>query len=92
LITISGLPATELESVTELTDAESMYRIAEHYDRIVLHWREGRRNVYQVDDGASVYRYRVGIGLEPEWASKVGDEEDTLSLSRAKLPPRAAAS
>lgn len=92
LITISGLPATELESVTELTDAESLYRIAEHYDRIVLHWRDGRRNVYQVDDGASVYRYCVGIGVEPEWARKVVDEEDTLVLSQAKLSPRAAAS
>ena len=92
LITISGLSATELEGVIELTDAESLCRIAEHYDRIVLHWRDGRRNVYQVDDGASVYRYRVGIGLEPERGHDAGDEEDTLVLSRAKLPPRAAAS
>jgi hypothetical protein len=91
LITISGLPATESGSITELTDAESLYRIAEHYDRIVLHWREGRRHVYQVNDGASVYRYRVGIGLEPEWTHEAGDEEDTLALARAKLPPRAAA-
>lgn len=92
LITISGLPATESGSVTELDDAESLYRVAEHYDRIVLHWRDGRRHVYQVDDGASVYRYRVGIGLEPEWAHEPGDDEDTLALSRVKLPPRAAAS
>ncbi|MDH4339066.1 MAG: signal peptidase I [Thermoleophilia bacterium] len=92
MITISGLPATESESVTELTDAGSLYRIAEHYDRIVLHWREGRKHVYQVDDGASVYRYCVGIGLEPESAHEIGDEEDTLALSPAKLPPRAAAS
>jgi len=92
MITISGLPATESGSVTELDDAESLYRVAEHYDRVVLHWREGRKHVYQVDDGASVYRYRVGIGPEPEWAHETGDEEDTLALTPAKLPPRAAAS
>ena len=91
MITVAGPPATESGRVTELTDAESLYRIAEHYDRVVLHWREGRGHVFQVDDGASVYRYRVGIGLEPEWAREPGDGEDTLVLSPPKLPPRAAA-
>ncbi|MGH3137349.1 MAG: signal peptidase I [Gaiellaceae bacterium] len=92
MITIAGPRATESGSVTELADAESLYRVAEHYDRVILHWRDGRGHVYQVDDGGSVYRYRVGIGLEPERAYEAGDEEDTLVLSRAKLPPRAAAS
>jgi signal peptidase I len=91
MITIVGPPATESGSVTDLADAESLYRVAEHYDRVVLHWREGRGHVYQVDDGGSLYRYRVGIGLGSEWAAERGDEEDTLVLSPAKLPPRAAA-
>jgi len=92
MITIAGPPpATESGSVTALADAESLYRVAEHYDRVVLHWREGRGHVYQVDDGGSLYSYRVGIGLEPERAYEAGDEEDTLVLSRPKQPPRAAA-
>ena len=93
MITIAGPPATESTTVTELTDAESLYRVAEHYDRVVFHWREGRGHVYQVDDAGSSYRYRVGIGLGPERAYEGTVEEDTLVLPPAKLPPhRAAAS
>ena len=91
MITIAGPPAIEASSVTELADAESLYRVAEHYDRVVLHWREGGGNLFQVDDGASVYRYRVGMGVEREKTSGPDDDEDTLVLSGPKLPPRAAA-
>ncbi len=90
LITISRPPSVEPARVTELRDAESLALLAERLDRIVLHWREGRDHVYEVDDGGSVYRYRVSLGLErgPAFA---GDEEDTAVLPSRELPPRAAA-
>ena len=39
-------------------------RIAESYERLVLHAREDGRDVYVVDDGVAVYRYVAG-GPEP---------------------------
>jgi signal peptidase I len=86
MITISQPPSVDPARVTELSDAESLYRLAEHHGRIVLHWREGRDYVYEVDDGGSVYRYRVG--LEPA-ASPVA-EDDTLVMPPTKLSSRAA--
>ena len=89
LITISRPPSVEPDRVTELHDAESLCRLAEHLDRVVLHWRNGRDHTYEVDDAGSVFRYRVSIGLEP--GLTVAGEEDTAILAPAKLPPRAAA-
>jgi signal peptidase I len=86
MITISRPPSVDPARVTELSDAESLLRLAEHHGRIVLHWREGRDYVYEVDDGGSVYRYRVG--LDPA-ASPVA-EDDTLVMPPTKLPSRAA--
>ena len=91
MITITCPPAIEATNVTEISDAESLYRIAEHYDRIVLHWREGRGHVFQVDEGGSAYRYRVGLEVERDSTSTSEEDEDTLILSPAMPPPRAAA-
>jgi hypothetical protein len=35
-------------------------RIAEAYERLVLHAREHGRDVYVVDDGVAVYRFVTG--------------------------------
>jgi hypothetical protein len=91
LITISRPRSVEPTRVTELRDAESLQRLAEHLDRIVLHWRDGRDHVYEVDDSGSVYRYRMSLGVEPGLVL-AGDEEDTAVLSPSALPSRAAIS
>lgn len=51
--------------VTDVHDADSLARIAEHYDRVVLHTVEAGTDVYLVDDGVTVYRYRVLQGVVP---------------------------
>jgi hypothetical protein len=72
--------------VTELTDLASLQRIAEHYDRVVLHWRDGHGHAYQVDDGSTAYRYRVGIGIERDRPSGPDEGSDTLVLAPTQVP------
>jgi signal peptidase I len=89
LITISRPPSLEPARITELRDVVSLYRLAEHHNRVVLHWREGREHVYEVDDRGSVYRYRLSLGVEPS-PHHGRDEEDTAILPATKLPARSA--
>ena len=50
----------EWARVTELADMESLVRLAEHHDRIILHVVDGSDDAYLVEDDGSVYRYRTG--------------------------------
>jgi signal peptidase I len=90
LITISRPPSVAPQRVSEVTDAESLHRIAEYHDRIVLHWREGREYVYEVTEDGLAYRYRTGLEVEPGGVA-TADDEDTLVLSRPTRERRAAA-
>lgn len=45
--------------VTELVDVHGLLQLAERYDRVVLHERQGNAHVLVVDDGVAVYRCRV---------------------------------
>jgi signal peptidase len=45
--------------ISDVDDAESLGVIAEHYDRVILHSSEPGGDVYLVDDGVAVYRYRA---------------------------------
>jgi len=90
MITIAEAPSVDSSRVSELADVESLHRVAERYDRVVLHWQEGRGHVYLVDDGSAVYRYRVGGAPNTDWAPD-RNVEDTLVLSASQIPPRAAA-
>jgi signal peptidase I len=45
--------------VTDVRDAESLGMLAEHYDRVILHAVEPGADVYLVDDGVTVYRFRA---------------------------------
>ena len=92
LITLSRPPSADEGRVTELTDLMSLLRIAEHYDRVVLHWRDGHGHAYQVDDGLITYRYRVGIGIERDRPSGPDEDSDTLVLAPTQVTPQAAAS
>ena len=44
--------------VTEVDDVDDLARIADTYDRVILHVTEDGEDVYLVDDGIAVYRYR----------------------------------
>jgi len=90
MITIAGAPSVAPSRITELADFESLHRVAERYDRVVLHWYDGREHVYLVDDGSAVYGYRVGAAFDAERAPDL-DVDDTPVLWAAQIPRRAAA-
>jgi len=75
MISIARPPAVDSRRVTDVADFDSLARVAELHDRIVVHWRRGDGHVYLVDDGSTVYRYSTSP-LAP-----VSTEiEDTLVL------------
>jgi hypothetical protein len=51
--------------VTEVDDIEDLARIADAYDRVILHVTENGSDVYLVDDGIAVYRYRLDRVARP---------------------------
>jgi len=46
--------------ITDVPDIESLVRLAQHYDRVILLTGDGRSTTYLVDDGVAVYRFRAG--------------------------------
>jgi signal peptidase I len=86
LITLSRPPSMDVARTTELGDVAGLVQLAERYDRVVLHWREGDGHAYQVDDGSHAYLYRTSATGSAARPRVVPDDEDTLTL-----PPRAAA-
>jgi signal peptidase I len=44
--------------VTEIDDMDALVRIADTYERVILHVVDGGEDVYLVDDGVAVYRHR----------------------------------
>ena len=63
--------------MTDVSDFDSLARVAELHDRIVIHWRRGDGHVYLVDDGSTVYRYSTSP-IAP--ATVNAELEDTLVL------------
>ncbi len=55
----AGIQIPDGRWVSDVEDAESLGVIAEHYDRVILHSVEPGGDVYVVDDGLAVYRYRT---------------------------------
>jgi signal peptidase I len=51
--------------VTEVDDIDDLARIADAYDRVILHVTENGSDVYLVDDGIAVYRYRLDRVARP---------------------------
>ena len=63
--------------MTDVSDFDSLARVAELHDRIVIHWRRGDGHVYLVDDGSTVYRYSTSPMASAAMSTEV---EDTLVL------------
>ena len=60
--------------VTEIDDMDALVRIADAYERVILHVVEAGEDVYLVDDGVAVYRHRplavpAAVGGLPSTAS-----------------------
>ncbi len=68
--------------VTELTDMESLVRLAEHHGRMILHLADGSRHSYVVEEGGNVYRYSTGGPTPPGPRLVAADLEDTFVSGR----------
>ena len=51
--------------VTEVDDIDDLARIADAYDRVILRVTEDGEDVFLVDDGIAVYRYRLQRAPRP---------------------------
>ena len=67
LLLESVAPAAGSGRIVELDDFESLVRVAERTDRLVVHARSDLGHEYTVDDGGTLYRYRTGDRVEPGW-------------------------
>jgi len=67
----------EWARVTDLADMESLVRLAQHHDRMILHVVDRHEHAYLVEVDGSVFRYR--IGLRP------------AGVPRVHVPPRSPA-
>jgi hypothetical protein len=45
--------------VIDLADIEALVRVAEHHGKLILHVTEANERCFAVEDGGTVYRYRV---------------------------------
>jgi signal peptidase I len=88
LLPISARPE-EWTHVTDVADIESLARLAEHYDRMILRVEESGGESYLVEESGTVYRYRSGEAVAVLTALPGLDEELT-ALVRPSRPSRPA--
>ena len=68
--------------MTELADIESLVRLAQHHDRMILHVVDGDEHAYVVEEAGSVYRYRT--------RPRPADPPAPVVPPRPPVPPRTA--
>jgi signal peptidase I len=66
LLVEAAAPVSPPGRVVELEDFESVLRVAEASDRLIVHARTELGHEYAVEVGGSLLRYRSGTRLEPE--------------------------
>ncbi len=66
LLAVSSPPQPDRSRVTELADFETLARLAERYDRMVLHAEDEGEHSYLVEDAGAWYRYRCGARMTIE--------------------------
>lgn len=85
-------------SVIDVADMEALVRIAEHYDRSILHEATGGGEAFWVTDESGQFRYAVGApvpaGTQPSFAAESEPSPYTVSAPAfiAAQPAGAAAS
>jgi signal peptidase I len=82
LLTSAASRGRGWSGATELTDIDSLARLAEHYDRLILHLVEPGGHTYVVEEGANAYVYRTGE--KPSPPSVFGDA-DARPMSEESL-------
>jgi signal peptidase I len=61
LLPVANLP--QLDRVVEVDDMDALANVADRYDRPILHYEDGDRHVYLLQDEGLVYRYIAMDGL-----------------------------
>lgn len=59
--------------VTDVADVDALVQLAEHYDRVILRLPGSEPETYVVDDGVTVYRFRVGGDRAAEDRARVAE-------------------
>ncbi len=62
LVPVGRIAAIRNSSAVQVTSMASLARLAEHYDRMILHEHQGGEHWYAVQDGDLFYFYRTLIG------------------------------
>jgi hypothetical protein len=74
LLPVTARPQ-EWTRVTDVADIESLVRLAEHYDRMILRLEEAGGQSYLVEESGTVYRYRSGSPVAAPVVLPTLDEE-----------------
>jgi len=53
-------------TVIDLDSIDALARVAERYERFILHSESGPEHNFLVDDGTTLYRYRTSDAVDPE--------------------------
>lgn len=76
---VESAPQERPDPVHELASFDDLVRVAERYERVILHEQRGREHSYLVDEGGTVYRYRT---WSLDGAGRVEEAEDTWTSLR----------
>ena len=79
--------APEPSRITDLADFEALARLAERYDRMVLHAEADGEHTYLIDDAGAWYRYRSGVRRMPEQSPAETAHGATEPLAPGALIP-----
>jgi signal peptidase len=64
---VEAAPRARREAVRDVETMDGLVRLAQRYERMILHERDGAAHAYLVEDDGVVYRYRTGpVPGEPE--------------------------
>jgi signal peptidase I len=78
IIPVAHVALTPGASVIDVADMESLVRIAEHYDRSILHETAGSGEAFWVSDESGQFRYAVG-GPPPARAVEIPEQPRPFS-------------
>lgn len=78
-------PATRADSAIEVTSIEGLVRLAERYERMILHSENGSGHRYMVEDAGVLYYYETGDGLGPAPAFETPARREDAATQPAKV-------
>jgi hypothetical protein len=64
IIPVTGVASPDGRTVVDVPSMESLAKVAEKYERFILHIRDESGDGFCVEDDATLYRYRPGSGTD----------------------------